>query len=98
MKRRAIILWNFLKRHYEGLKLTHRMVKHWVYIRTLQFVWNQIVSPLYFRYESKVIGLIEGGKVDSRKFIVPMRLTFYNSPLVQIEDRYDYSHEDSYPL
>lgn len=97
MKLKLIILWIRVKRQYAKVKITLSMLKFCLYIHILRFVWNNIISPLYFRYESRVVGLIESNRVNAQDFVVPMRLTYYSSPVV-IEDRYDYSHEDGYTL
>lgn len=89
--KKSIILW------LVGARLDIKMFFYLMRINLLRFAWNHIISPMYFHYESRVIGLIESGKVDSRTFVVPMRLTYYQTPLV-VEDRYDYSHEDTYSL
>lgn len=99
MKLKLIILWIKIKGFIGNIKITWAIIKWWIYIHSLRFAWNWVICPIYFRYESKVIGLIEGLKVNSEDFTTPTRLTYYQGfPVVQIEDRYDYSHDGDYQV
>lgn len=97
MKLKLIILWIRIKRQGVKLGISYSMLRFWLYVHILRFLWNRIVSPLYFRWEGRVVNLIESNRVNAQDFVIPMRLTYYSSPVV-VEDRYDYSHEDNYLL
>lgn len=88
----SIILWIYTQRI--KFTTTLRMLYMAIYFAYVRFMWNVVISPAYFRWESFIINLIENGKIDQREYLTPTRLMYYAPPEVHLEDRYDYEHLD----